>query len=206
MISDAAPRKPSPDELREWARDDFGISLTSVEAVDAGADIAADVWRAEATDGARYAVKHTAGGSGSGQVITARLAAAGVTGVPAPLRSRHSPSATGGPPFSRGLVVTEVRMPPGRPFRARFAAPFRRRWWRYAPGAGMMAGPEAPGPYAGPGRHGKHTPDTTRGETRMTDTSPHDTFRAARDTLLRHREDYDAARADFVWPRPEHFN
>ncbi|AXK36970.1 AMP-dependent synthetase [Streptomyces armeniacus] len=40
----------------------------------------------------------------------------------------------------------------------------------------------------------------------MTDTSPHDTFRAARDTLLRHREDYDAARADFVWPRPEHFN
>ena len=31
-------------------------------------------------------------------------------------------------------------------------------------------------------------------------------FRAARDTLLRHRTDYDAARAAFSWPRPEHFN
>ena len=31
-------------------------------------------------------------------------------------------------------------------------------------------------------------------------------FRAARDFLLRHREDYDAARAAFRWPRPEHFN
>ncbi|WP_407549155.1 AMP-binding protein [Streptomyces sp. Pv4-95] len=31
-------------------------------------------------------------------------------------------------------------------------------------------------------------------------------FRAARDLLLRHREDYGAARAAFRWPRPEHFN
>lgn len=31
-------------------------------------------------------------------------------------------------------------------------------------------------------------------------------FRAARDLLLRHREDYAAARAAFQWPRPEHFN
>ncbi|MET7641107.1 AMP-binding protein [Streptomyces sp. NPDC005438] len=31
-------------------------------------------------------------------------------------------------------------------------------------------------------------------------------FRAARDTLLRHREDYDTARASFEWPRPSHFN
>ncbi|MCB5908175.1 AMP-binding protein [Streptomyces sp. SF28] len=31
-------------------------------------------------------------------------------------------------------------------------------------------------------------------------------FRAARDLLLRHREDYDAARAQFRWPRPVHFN
>ncbi|GAA2314103.1 AMP-dependent synthetase [Streptomyces caniferus] len=31
-------------------------------------------------------------------------------------------------------------------------------------------------------------------------------FRAARDLLLRHREDYDAARAEFRWPRPTHFN
>ncbi|MBV2355710.1 AMP-binding protein [Streptomyces sp. J2-1] len=31
-------------------------------------------------------------------------------------------------------------------------------------------------------------------------------FRAARDFLLAHREDYAAARAGFTWPRPEHFN
>ncbi|WP_411143824.1 AMP-binding protein [Streptomyces sp. x-80] len=31
-------------------------------------------------------------------------------------------------------------------------------------------------------------------------------FRAARDLLLRHREDYDAARAAFRWPRPGRFN
>ncbi|MFG2139660.1 AMP-binding protein [Streptomyces sp. NPDC048650] len=31
-------------------------------------------------------------------------------------------------------------------------------------------------------------------------------FRAARDLLLRHREDYGAARADFAWPRPARFN
>jgi acetyl-CoA synthetase len=31
-------------------------------------------------------------------------------------------------------------------------------------------------------------------------------FRAARDLLLRHREDYTAAREGFRWPRPEHFN
>ncbi|MBB5157850.1 AMP-binding protein [Saccharopolyspora phatthalungensis] len=31
-------------------------------------------------------------------------------------------------------------------------------------------------------------------------------FRAARDFLLRHREDYDTARAEFDWPRPAEFN
>lgn len=31
-------------------------------------------------------------------------------------------------------------------------------------------------------------------------------FRAARDTLLRHRTEYEAARAAFAWPRPEYFN
>lgn len=31
-------------------------------------------------------------------------------------------------------------------------------------------------------------------------------FRAARDTLLRHRTEYETARAEFAWPRPEHFN
>src|ERR1700728_4569262 len=31
-------------------------------------------------------------------------------------------------------------------------------------------------------------------------------FRAARDLLLNHREDYDAARAEFSWPRLDEFN
>ncbi|GAA4858103.1 AMP-binding protein [Saccharopolyspora rosea] len=31
-------------------------------------------------------------------------------------------------------------------------------------------------------------------------------FRAARDLLLRYREDYEAARREFRWPRPEEFN
>ena len=31
-------------------------------------------------------------------------------------------------------------------------------------------------------------------------------FRAARDFLLQHREDYDTARREFRWPRPERFN
>ena len=31
-------------------------------------------------------------------------------------------------------------------------------------------------------------------------------FRAARDFLLQHREDYETAQRDFRWPRPEHFN
>ncbi|MCF3964828.1 AMP-binding protein [Streptomyces fuscigenes] len=34
----------------------------------------------------------------------------------------------------------------------------------------------------------------------------HQQFRAARDFLLAHREDYRAARDGFVWPRPERFN
>jgi acetyl-CoA synthetase len=33
-----------------------------------------------------------------------------------------------------------------------------------------------------------------------------DTFRAARDLLLRHREDYDSARREFAWPEFDEFN
>ncbi|MPY58768.1 AMP-binding protein [Streptomyces spongiae] len=39
-----------------------------------------------------------------------------------------------------------------------------------------------------------------------TTTSATDEFRAARDFLLKHREDYATAYRDFVWPRPEYFN
>ncbi|MDW8808993.1 AMP-binding protein [Streptomyces scabiei] len=37
-------------------------------------------------------------------------------------------------------------------------------------------------------------------------TSATDEFRAARDFLLAHREDYATAYRDFTWPRPEYFN
>lgn len=40
----------------------------------------------------------------------------------------------------------------------------------------------------------------------MAATSATDEFRAARDFLLRHREDYATAYAGFDWPRPTHFN
>ncbi|MGG8409562.1 AMP-binding protein [Streptomyces sp. 12297] len=39
-----------------------------------------------------------------------------------------------------------------------------------------------------------------------TDQSATGSFRAARDFLLAHREDYEAACAGFTWPRPERFN
>lgn len=40
----------------------------------------------------------------------------------------------------------------------------------------------------------------------MTSSSATQEFRAARDFLLRHREDREEAYEGFVWPRPEHFN
>ncbi len=40
----------------------------------------------------------------------------------------------------------------------------------------------------------------------MTARDATESFRAARDFLLRHREDYEAAYEGFVWPRPERFN
>ncbi|MCP9956657.1 AMP-binding protein [Streptomyces sudanensis] len=40
----------------------------------------------------------------------------------------------------------------------------------------------------------------------MPDTGATEEFRAARDFLLRHREDYEAAYAGFAWPRPARFN
>ncbi|MFF4323521.1 AMP-binding protein [Streptomyces sp. NPDC001568] len=40
----------------------------------------------------------------------------------------------------------------------------------------------------------------------MTENSATDSFLAARDFLLSHRGDYDAAHTGFTWPRPERFN
>src|SRR5215471_20347683 len=40
----------------------------------------------------------------------------------------------------------------------------------------------------------------------MTSSTSTDVFRAARDLLLAHREDYDAARREFAWPELDEFN
>ncbi|MBV9381570.1 MAG: AMP-dependent synthetase, partial [Streptosporangiaceae bacterium] len=40
----------------------------------------------------------------------------------------------------------------------------------------------------------------------MTDSASTAAFRGARDLLLRHREDYDAARREFSWPALGEFN
>ncbi|HEX5567253.1 MAG TPA: AMP-binding protein [Streptomyces sp.] len=39
-----------------------------------------------------------------------------------------------------------------------------------------------------------------------TTVTPTEAFRAARDVLLRHRNDHEAAYREFAWPAPEHFN
>ncbi|MGW4498815.1 phosphotransferase enzyme family protein [Micromonospora sp. NPDC004336] len=77
-----------PDALRDWVRDDFGVRLTATEAVGHGADRLALLWQARAADGTRYAVKLSGGGTGAGLVVSAHLAAGGVPGVAAPLRTR----------------------------------------------------------------------------------------------------------------------
>jgi spectinomycin phosphotransferase len=69
--------------LRGWIRDDFGLDVTELTRVHHGADNAAEVWRADD----RYAVKWSAGGTDAGPRTTAHLAAAGVRGVPAPVRT-----------------------------------------------------------------------------------------------------------------------
>jgi acetyl-CoA synthetase len=65
-----------------------------------------------------------------------------------------------------------------------------------------VTAPDATGPDA-------TAPDATGSDaTRPDGTAPDATaqLRAARDLLLAHRDDYDAARAAFAWPRPERFN
>jgi spectinomycin phosphotransferase len=76
------------DRLPWWVRHDFGIELTSVDGVDHGGDHAADLWRATATDGRRYAVKMSGGGTPAGLVVSAHLAEQGVPGVVRPVPTR----------------------------------------------------------------------------------------------------------------------
>jgi spectinomycin phosphotransferase len=82
-------RTPSSDRgtaLLERVRSDFGIALVGARPVGSGADARADLVRAVAADGSAYAVK-TSTAAQSGLAVADHLAAAGVPGVPAPVRA-----------------------------------------------------------------------------------------------------------------------
>ena len=72
------------DKLRRWLVDDFGLVVRELDQVHAGADVAAEVWRADDL----YAVKWSAGGTEAGPRATAYLANRGVRGVSPPLQTR----------------------------------------------------------------------------------------------------------------------
>ncbi len=76
------------DRLRASVRADFGIELTSIDRTGYGADVAAELWRAAAADGTRYAVKLSGAGSSAAVVVPSHLAERGVAGVVAPERTR----------------------------------------------------------------------------------------------------------------------
>jgi spectinomycin phosphotransferase len=76
------------DDLPGWVLADFGLELTALTLEHSGADSRASLWRAAGADGATYAVKLSGGGTAAGMIVTANLAAQGVAGLPAPVRTR----------------------------------------------------------------------------------------------------------------------
>jgi spectinomycin phosphotransferase len=74
-----------PERVVEAVSQVFGLRLTALEPVTAGADALARVWRGPDRDSGSWAVKLTRGGSVAGLLVPAHLAAVGVRGVPAPL-------------------------------------------------------------------------------------------------------------------------
>jgi spectinomycin phosphotransferase len=77
----------TPEAAACWVREDFGLDLRYLEVVPHGSDQAAQVWRAGARDGRRFAVKLTAAGSAAGVLAPHFLAAQGIQGVPPPVVS-----------------------------------------------------------------------------------------------------------------------
>lgn len=90
MPHDIAPSPATSGDAAVLAhvRDAFGVRLVSLVPVTGGADFAATVWRATASDGTPYAVKVRRGEATAGLLAAAYLTDHGVTGVPAPLPSR----------------------------------------------------------------------------------------------------------------------
>ena len=70
-----------------YVAQDFGIELTALDSVGAGADRAAQNFRAHAA-GSAYAIKWSSGGSVAGLMVSARLAEREARSVAAPVRTR----------------------------------------------------------------------------------------------------------------------
>jgi spectinomycin phosphotransferase len=87
-IVGGADDAPSTRQLTSWVRDDYDLELGDLTPVGSGGDEAADLWRAVAADGTPYAVKLSSGGTPAGDLLTSHLAASGLDGVLAPLRTR----------------------------------------------------------------------------------------------------------------------
>ena len=79
---------PASDALRVWIQQDFGVAVTTLTAVEHGADADAQLWRGFDADGASYAVKLSGAGTPAGLIVSAHLAGHGVAGVTRPLMSR----------------------------------------------------------------------------------------------------------------------
>lgn len=70
--------------LVEVVRAAYGVDLTTLEPVDAGADAGARTWRGTDATGAPWAVREAVGGGGAGLAVAAVI---DVRGVPAPRRA-----------------------------------------------------------------------------------------------------------------------
>lgn len=76
------------EQLCHWVRADFGLDLTVVETVNLDPDQPAQLWRGQTAEGPAYAVKLSGGGSAAGLVVSEQLTAAGLPGIPGPVRTR----------------------------------------------------------------------------------------------------------------------
>ncbi len=78
-------RGMQPETVAEQVEVAYGLRLATLAEVAGGADAAATLWRGVTADGGAYAVKVSRARLDTGLAVTARLAAAGVAGVPAPV-------------------------------------------------------------------------------------------------------------------------
>jgi spectinomycin phosphotransferase len=75
----------TPERLRAWVREDFGLDLARLEPVGLGGDATAALWHGTSLGGPGFAVKLSGSDSGAGLLVQAHLVAQGVPGVLMPL-------------------------------------------------------------------------------------------------------------------------